>query len=165
MEMGFAGLLNLVRLHLPRQFSYWLMTWIDHVNEKLIYLDEIEYRLSKNQVRWILGIPNKGMNVPLSDMNKEMKSKSNALMNKYGNYFENSERGKKVISRCIRVDAKLMDRAEGEWEVHQEEDLRLFFIVSVGYGIVSNVITSFGERYGSCINVCNGHNMIGVHLC
>ncbi|XP_021714741.1 uncharacterized protein LOC110682724 isoform X1 [Chenopodium quinoa] len=69
-DMGFGGLLHFAsHMHLPRQLAYWIMTRIDPINRCLIGTNGRSIYFSKNQVHWILGIPNGEKPVPTS---KEM---------------------------------------------------------------------------------------------
>ena len=57
-EMGFGSLLHLaLDMHLPRQLAYWVMTRMDPISEMFRSPNGIGFKFSKNQARWVLGIP------------------------------------------------------------------------------------------------------------
>ncbi|XP_021727186.1 uncharacterized protein LOC110694316 isoform X1 [Chenopodium quinoa] len=119
-EMGFGGLLHFAcNMHLPRQLAYWLMTRVDPLNKVFIAPGGREYRLSKNQVRWVLGIPNGSKEVPtMNSMSDEVRDKVQKIFLKYGKSWETkskNECGNVYTSIRIPVTSEMKDRLEGHF--------------------------------------------------
>ncbi|XP_021754834.1 uncharacterized protein LOC110720139 isoform X1 [Chenopodium quinoa] len=131
--MGFGGLLKIGSyLNLPKQLSYWLMTRIDPFNCTLTCRDGRVFRLSQNQVHWVLGIPNGGIPVPTyktlgSDMLKELKG----VMASYGKSWNTKsiKTGREYVFEGIPVNCELIARMEGKWEEHQEDEFKTLFLL------------------------------------
>ncbi|XP_021776156.1 uncharacterized protein LOC110739981 isoform X2 [Chenopodium quinoa] len=100
-EMGFGGLLHFAsHMHLPRQLlAYRIMTPIDPINRWLIGTNGRSVYFSKNQVHWILGIPNGEKAVPTSkDVSGVDRKKVQKILLKYGRAWET-----KANKHCSRT--------------------------------------------------------------
>ncbi|XP_021722779.1 uncharacterized protein LOC110690262 [Chenopodium quinoa] len=134
--MGFDGLLKIGEINLPRQLAYWLMTRIDPFNCALTSRDGRVFRLSQNQVHWVLGIPDGGLLVPTyQTLDREKLERVKSIIDRYGKTWKTKsnrigrefktvflllalERVKSIIDRyanlvtSLTCDAKA---AEYEW--------------------------------------------------
>ena len=133
-EMGLGGLLKVpTDIHLPRQMGYWLMSRIDPLNKLLVAPDGKQFRLSANQVHWVLGIPNGGLTVPTGkSMSGDLQKKVNEIQQKYGQSSKTRSRkdgGRVYTSVGIPVNSRLMERLEGEWDVDEEEEFKTIFLL------------------------------------
>ncbi|XP_021722289.1 uncharacterized protein LOC110689788 [Chenopodium quinoa] len=132
-EMGLGGLLTVpTDIHLPRQLGYWLMTRIDPLNKVFIAPDGKQFRLSANQVHWVLGIPNGGLTVPTGKSKFSlMHEKVIRIQEKYGvptRTRSKKDSGVVYTSIGIPVNGKMMERVEGKWEAHEEEEFKTLFL-------------------------------------
>ncbi|XP_021727891.1 uncharacterized protein LOC110695002 [Chenopodium quinoa] len=133
-EMGFGGILQLAfNMQLPRQLAYWLMTRIDPLRKMLITPDGVEFRLSKKQVRWVLGIPMGTRSVPSTKtMSVEDREKVQRILLKYGKAWEsNGQRGRVYMSVGIPLSSEMMDRLEGHFDGSEEEEFKTFLIIAL----------------------------------
>ncbi|XP_021723293.1 uncharacterized protein LOC110690724 isoform X2 [Chenopodium quinoa] len=132
-EMGFGGLLEIGgNMNLPRQLAYWLMTRVDPFNCTLTAQDGRVYRLSQNQVHWVLGIPNGGLPVPTyQTIDNVALQKVNRIMDRYGKIWSSkcSRTGREYIFEGIQVNADLIASVEGEWEEDQAEEFKTVFLL------------------------------------
>ncbi|XP_021735198.1 uncharacterized protein LOC110701900 [Chenopodium quinoa] len=132
-EMGFGGLLHFAGdMHLPRQLSYWLMSCIDPLNYTLRCADGRVFALSKNQVHWVLGIPNRGMCVPCyKSLPFARKGKVHEIMGRYGKAWssKSNKTGRQYKSEGIPVDRKLMERVEGYWGEEDGDEFKMLFLL------------------------------------
>ncbi|XP_021758410.1 uncharacterized protein LOC110723373 [Chenopodium quinoa] len=132
-EMGFGGLLHLAfDMHLPRMLSYWLMTRIDSISQKLVTSGR-EFKFSKNQVRWVLGIPNGSRDVSSSKtMTEECREKVQNILLTYGKSWESKSSkpsGRVYTSVGIPVTGEMMDRLERYFGEDEEEDFKTLFLI------------------------------------
>ncbi|XP_021740751.1 uncharacterized protein LOC110707037 isoform X1 [Chenopodium quinoa] len=131
-EMGFDGLLKIGEINLPRQLAYWLMTRIDPFNCTLTSREGRVFKLSQNQVHWVLGIPNGGLPVPTYEtMGSEMFERVKSIMDRYGKTWKtkSSTTGREYIFEGIQVNADLIARVEGQWEDDQAEEFKTVFLL------------------------------------
>ncbi|XP_021756946.1 uncharacterized protein LOC110722034 isoform X1 [Chenopodium quinoa] len=131
--MGFGGLLHFAGgMHLPRQLSYWLMTCIDPLNYTFRTLDGRVIGLSKNQVHWVLGIPNRGRSVPgYKSITDDNMIKIHEIMGRYGKAWisKSNKTGRQYKSQGILVDRKLMERVEGYWGEEEGDEFKMLFLL------------------------------------
>ncbi|XP_021758863.1 uncharacterized protein LOC110723799 [Chenopodium quinoa] len=129
--MGFEGLLYLVDRCLSIDLCYWLMTRIDPCNELFRAPDGHEYKLSKDQVRWILGIPKGDKVVPRRVRDEEMKSKVRDIEKNFGVEWEAwLKTSEKVIKhKGIRINSALIKRAKGSWGEEEEAEFKTVFLI------------------------------------
>lgn len=93
------------------------MTRIAPFNCTVIASDGRVYRLSQNQVHWVLGIPNGGLLVPTyQTMDNDTLQKVNRIMERYGKTWNSkcSRTGREYIFEGIQVNVDLIARVEGE---------------------------------------------------
>ncbi|XP_021755803.1 uncharacterized protein LOC110720990 [Chenopodium quinoa] len=130
-QMGFGGLLFLMDSWLPMNLCYWLMTRMDPINQLLIAPDGHEYKLFKDQVRWILGIPNGSKVVPRKVTNTEMRSKVSDIERKFGKEWAIKQKmsGRVNKQKGIVIDGALLEKAKGSWEEEDEEDFKTLFLI------------------------------------
>ncbi|XP_021738418.1 uncharacterized protein LOC110704918 [Chenopodium quinoa] len=133
-DMGFGGLLHFVSdMHLPRQLAYWIMTRIGPINKSFVGMDGRVFWFSKNQVRWIFGLPNGSRCVPSNKtMTPEVRSKVEKMLFKYGRtWLTKSCRrtGREYTSVGIPVTSELLERLECHFEPDEEEDFKLLFLL------------------------------------
>ncbi|KNA13421.1 hypothetical protein SOVF_116800 [Spinacia oleracea] len=134
-EMGFGGLYHLCGKHLPRNFVYWLMTRVDPVNQIFSAPNGIDFPMSKNQIRWIFGIPIKGKVIPKTenDADEEMKAKAQFILGAYGKTWESDHPnniGAVISTDAIPVNPKFIQRLEGTWEDKDEEEFKTMFLIA-----------------------------------
>ncbi|XP_021765487.1 uncharacterized protein LOC110730013 [Chenopodium quinoa] len=126
-DMGFGGLLHFAsHMHLPRQLAYWVMTRIDPINRCFIGTNGCSVSFSKNQVHWILGIPTS------KDMSGVVRMKVQKNLLKYGRSWEtkaNKHCSRTYTSVGIPVTGIMMDRLEGHFDAHQEEEFKTLFLI------------------------------------
>ncbi|XP_056695650.1 uncharacterized protein [Spinacia oleracea] len=134
-EMGFGGLYHLCGKHLPRNFVYWLMTRVDPINQIFSAPNGIDFPMSKNQIRWIFGLPIKGKVIPISenDADEEMKAKAQFILGAYGKTWESdhpTNTGAVISTDAIPVNPKFIQRLEGTWEDKDEEEFKTMFLIA-----------------------------------
>ncbi|XP_021758867.1 uncharacterized protein LOC110723800 isoform X2 [Chenopodium quinoa] len=130
-EMGFEGLLYLVDKDLSKDLCYWLMTQINPIKELFRASDGRKYRLSKDQVSWILGIPKGDKVVPRRVRDEEMKRKVRDIQKNFGKEYEaRLKTSEKVIKHNrIPVTSALIERAKGSWGEEQEAEFKTVFLI------------------------------------
>ncbi|XP_021737667.1 uncharacterized protein LOC110704186 [Chenopodium quinoa] len=133
-EMGFSGLLHLASgMHMPRQLAYWLLSRVDPIWKMLISPKGSEFKLSANQVHWILGIPNGGKCVPLKkNMRLDVKDQVEKLLSRYSYSWETKctrYKGRAYVVKGIHVNSTIMDRVEGNWEENEEAEFKTLFLI------------------------------------
>ncbi|KAL2943834.1 hypothetical protein RDABS01_032181 [Bienertia sinuspersici] len=115
-QMGFGGLLYLRKKHLPRSLCYWLMTRIDPINEMFVSNDGKTFRLSKNHVSYVFGIPNGPNCVPSKVVGREL-----------GKYIPLIER--EFGSGCVRKsDNGSGSTCGGVLEESEEHEFKALFL-------------------------------------
>ncbi|XP_021755805.1 uncharacterized protein LOC110720992 [Chenopodium quinoa] len=129
--MGFEGLLYLVDKGLSKDLCYWLMTRIDPMKELFRAANGRDYKLSKDQVRWILGIPKGDKVVPRRVRDEEMKRKVRDIEKNFGGECEaRLKTSEKVIKhKRIPVTSALIERAKESWGVEQEAEFKTVFLI------------------------------------
>ncbi|XP_021758868.1 uncharacterized protein LOC110723801 [Chenopodium quinoa] len=130
-QMGFGGLLFLMDSWLPMNLCYWLMTRMDPFNQLFISPDGHEYKLSKDQVRWILGIPKGSKVVPRKVTSTEMRSKVSDIERKFGKEWElkRIKSGRVNKLKGIVIEGALLEKAKGSWEEEDEEEFKTLFLI------------------------------------
>lgn len=130
-EMGFSSLLYLVHIKLPRSLCYWLMTRIDPLNERLI-VGGVSYRLTSNQVRWVLGLPRGERPVPSNYVSDCSLKKVKELEAKYGQVWSSVEgRTGRVVRRTgFAVTPGVVDKLMSKFEDHEAEEFKMLFLMA-----------------------------------
>ncbi|XP_021739821.1 uncharacterized protein LOC110706237 isoform X2 [Chenopodium quinoa] len=133
-EMGFGSFLHLaLDMHLPRQLSYWVMTRMDPISKMLRSPNGLEFRFSKNQVRWVLGIPMGSRTVPSTKtMTQHDRLKVQIFILKYGKSWESKsgrQSGQVYTSVGIPLSSDMMNRLEGYFDVGEEEEFKTLFLI------------------------------------
>ncbi|XP_021730312.1 uncharacterized protein LOC110697247 isoform X2 [Chenopodium quinoa] len=134
-EMGFGSLLHLaLDMHLPRQLAYWVMTRMDPISKILRSTNGVEFRFSKNQVRWVLGIPMGPRSVPCTKtMTERDHEKVQRIFLKYGKSWESKksvgQSGQVYTSVGIPLSSDMMNRLEGYFDAGEEKEFKTLFLI------------------------------------
>ncbi|XP_021752260.1 uncharacterized protein LOC110717799 isoform X2 [Chenopodium quinoa] len=133
-EMGFGSLLHLaLDMHLPRQLAYWVMTRMDPISKMLRSPNGLEFRFSKNQVRWVLGIPMGSITVPSTKtMTQHDRVKVQRFILKYGKSWESKsgrQSGQVYTSVGIPLSSDLVNRLERCFDAGEEEEFNTLFLI------------------------------------
>ncbi|KAL2905749.1 Protein translocase subunit SecA, partial [Bienertia sinuspersici] len=129
-QMGFGGLLYLRKKHLPRSLCYWLMTRIDPINEMFVSNDGKTFRLSKNQVSCVFGIPNGPNCVPSKVGGRELGKYIPLIERVFGSgCVRKSDDGSGSVQlRGIEITPGMVRRAEEYWEESEEHEFKALFL-------------------------------------
>ncbi|XP_021759305.1 uncharacterized protein LOC110724206 [Chenopodium quinoa] len=108
------------------------MTRIDTLNSNLRGVDGRLFNISKNQVHWVLGIPNRGFVVPTyKSLSQEGKLKIIDIMGRYGKSWnsKSTKTSRHYKTEGIHVNRQLMDGVEGHWQEHEEDEFKMLFLL------------------------------------
>lgn len=132
-EMGFGELLCLVDRSLLKNLCYWLTTRIVPIDELFRDSDGRVYKLSKNQVWWVLGIPKGNKVVPRRVMDEEMRSKVEDIERNYGAKWEFARTRRNCVEKYkgILANNTLVNKGKGNWEEEQEAEFKTVFLILV----------------------------------
>ncbi|XP_056686433.1 uncharacterized protein [Spinacia oleracea] len=111
------------------------MTRVDPVNQLFRGTNGVDVPMNKNQVRWILGLPNGEKVIPTNegDADEQMKTAAQNVLRLYGRTWQSvnpRKRSDMIYTYAIPVNPKFLERLEGDWGENDEQEFKTMFLIA-----------------------------------